>query len=1411
MSNLNIKRITLADDNSHLDDVLSNENYLELGTIKYNVLDKLLHYKLVGYNEISYFDIQSKGVGKSNISNDELKHKLPYIYFENLITKNSGFQAVITYGVYVQRRGYREVFTPMILIPVIIYIEKDDIYFQMVSQPIENQHLSLYRRIGEVIPNESLNTIYDIDKFCMGYYGNDLNNVRLESYLTYVKLKYNEPKLNNDLFNYEYENLSYIENGYNLDINNPVYNVTALNKNQRAALEKAHLGHSFAITGIKGTGKTVALANIASDAIMHGKKVLYVSNCAETIEQVYNIFKEKELESVIADFTKPFKELGEKYQAYNKRKIYEQVKKNELDGEYEGIEEYSNVLYKRINDFYFIDVINGAIKYKDVDIDIDEKYLEGLDHIYKLELFEIYEGLKKVDENMALIESFKNSRFNSIPITNHIDGADKVLDVLNDISNEYQRLLENKKKLENKYGFVAIDNYAFFRTLINNYHLIDNDLIPDAWLEVNENGKLVGFDIAKKAFSKFEEEMVNKVNKEKLLDLEYNVNNFDGLHLDNGIDLILLMFKGKEENYDEINKFLKDTQKILSSLDEVVGSIDTFESNLGKMRDRLEYNINYDDTQNLERLLGFMMFIDRHSFSKTWLDLNNANGIKNKIVALKSKLDLYESHKKLYLTLFSNISDIDNNILLLINKSKRSSKYRGMDVYELIEKFKELAEMEKNLTKTKVEYFDIVGEEYDINANPIKVFERFIKLINSIENKTIVSKIQKVLSSTKGYAIKDIIKPFVEFGDFYLQISERYRLIASYGFDCLSETYLDKCDEIKKFYNYVTDVKTLQNKVISTFKEARSFISFEEINTLASQIKELVAIQESINNNEKYKTYLGPIFKGFLSDVEEIRKLIQNFDLYISIFVNNEDLVATFDVKRCEIIDEIMNESFVTCENINESIKLFSRIFRESVEMFYYSPIEKMIEYTESLLDAKDELVIYLNITNGLRLVVEKKLNKFSDYIIDNEKVKFADAFMKAYFEKLFNNFLLKEPDLLNTEGFYRLLDEIISSEKDLIQNNCDRFKVEKNNHYTINNLRNMDYMEYVEKTSKIKALFLSNTSIINYYLDVQAFDLVLIDDAHLLESSEYYKAVTAHQVIVAGLHSVRVGISTDLISRMRKNNIIYLDYRYVKTPFGLLQKLDKINGNFYQEVDDGSSLVVTHEIIYKIVSKILINSDGTINNYKVNIFAKSEKLTRVLYDEIAETLLYNNVSSADVFEIFRNQISISDLNTGYALESDYNVLYLNDYYDIKDKFTIANNINILLCAKRGVVICDVDDLMTYEKKTEFNIAINNLFKPYHLLQNKDDCIVAINEVLAKHHVKTIGRYGNINILIEKKKKYYGITIFDVPSLHYTNVLNSYRDIYYGCEIPVLPIYLIDLKKDFNAVIEKILRFVTNA
>ncbi|MBS1490964.1 MAG: DUF4011 domain-containing protein [Bacteroidetes bacterium] len=79
-----------------------------------------------------------------------------------------------------------------------------------------------------------------------------------------------------------------------------VYSIFPADIWQENALKASKLGHSLVVQGPPGTGKSQLIANLISDGMANGKRILLVCQKKVALEVVYNRLKEKNLEKFLA-------------------------------------------------------------------------------------------------------------------------------------------------------------------------------------------------------------------------------------------------------------------------------------------------------------------------------------------------------------------------------------------------------------------------------------------------------------------------------------------------------------------------------------------------------------------------------------------------------------------------------------------------------------------------------------------------------------------------------------------------------------------------------------------------------------------------------------------------------------------------------------------------------------------------------------------------------------------------------------------------------------------------------------------------------------------------------------------------------------------------------------------------------
>lgn len=1399
--------MSLTENNEHLLDVFSNDFYLELGTIGYDAINALLRKKPVDYSDLSYFDIIKKGIGSMQSGSHELINKLPFLHFNNIVNRNKGYQLVLTYGLLLQRKGYKETFAPIILIPVKMFFEEDNITFQMVSKPFPNPYLKTEKseKKFDFSINDSLTNILNLDKYIMNLVKHHTNNVRLENYLTFVEVKNPEIQLRHDLFKLDNNLGSKITERYAVYGDNDTYTITPLDRTQRTAVAIASSGNSFALTGFGGTGKTTTLINIASDAMKKGKRVLYVSNNDNTLKNVYETFEENNLENMVSVLTNTFASINERNMDFRKGQIFDQISKQELLEKYNQIEEYEKLLTVKKRNYLMIDIMNNLILTKKPQNEFNDTLMKPAYRLYKHEINDILKALEIIDNNCGKIPSFINSNFINIPITHNIKSSVEPMQLIEKIHHNYCILREEKNTLEKKYGFNTIKNYAHFRNQNLNYLKINKKNIPISWYkEVKENVELKnafpGFVKALRTLPKFknEVEITNKLydslnSRYDLLNSEFDVKA--------AISDITSEYFNIEDT-KSIDEVLRDYRKIESEFEKAKEYCKELEVDFGKLKSKLDLNITLSDTKIINEILDLIYVFDKGYFSKAWCNYNSLEILYDKMQSIENVLDEYQECIEVYNKMFDGLDNLDNNIALIEKKNKdENSKYRGKLTSDLLKKFNFIRKYFIKVPQMKKDYKDITYADYKYKVHVSEVFRQFIDKLNSISDEKTRMNIEDAIFDLRGSGIVDLLSIAKGFKKAWLNVFVSYDFFNHYKLVEEADNAVNKIKEIRKAAIYFEKVVNWQEKMHVLLKNHDYEVLFEAYQTLDSNTDYLKQMIKRINDNENYKILYGQHFKAEKTNIFELENLIKNYQFYISLFIDSESLVNSFDNEINKTILIHVNNAEKVINDIESLYQEYVKMFKTSISKYYYDSISTVISNFQVLLESKEELETYLTITNQLKVLLKYKLYSLNDYIVYNDNQLFKDRFKYAYFKKLYEEFVCENNEFINIDHFEKLLDNIMFLEKDLHNSNIEVIKISHPKGYRTGKARHLNYNQYITKNTGSKMLFLTDTRTANLFLDIELFDLVLIDDAHLLHANEYYKVVNCPQVIIAGMEQLQTSVANNLLSRVRKTATIPLKYRYSKSPLNLLTQYADLKGRFYSDVESNKGIKVSKENCNSLLLKLYKENP----EYKINYFTSSYNKMHNIFQTVGNVLYDKGCSIYEINRYFSDNLNVSDLQTGYLIEADYNILDLASYNHIDDGFVSVSMINELLgCKKELIIIDSKDDLCKDHSKRfvmEIKKTVNHVVPQFFVEDNS--VVEKISNSLSGYRIKTVGTYLPLNLVVEYEGKYYGIMIFENPGSTDFAIMNEYREIN-SSDFPIIIIWLSDLVNDYNKIIKKV-------
>ena len=483
-----------------------------------------------------------------------------------------------------------------------------------------------------------------------------------------------------------------------------------------------------------------------------------------------------------------------------------------------------------------------------------------------------------------------------------------------------------------------------------------------------------------------------------------------------------------------------------------------------------------------------------------------------------------------------------------------------------------------------------------------------------------------------------------------------------------------------------------------------------------------------------------------------------------------------------------MNDASKIVVEINESFKLYNKIFKDGIGNYYYDNLENVIKYLDKLNNAKEELKAYLELTEQLRVIEGHKLFVLSEYIINSNSTSLVENFKYTYFKTLYD---------IYTNGFN------VSSE--VISNNLVEIVNEENKLIKIN-IQKLNYYRSVAsgENDSAKNLTLASTSILNYLLDYTQFDLILIDDSHVSNSNEFFNAINGKQVIIAGDNTSVTSSGTNLIAKMRPKNVMNLYYRYNPTPLNLLNYIPKTHGIYLNNPEDNIGYEITNKEALSIIVDLLLKNREVEINYFVPTIVK--KLSFI--EKLSQQLINNGFSAEEIFRIITKQLNIVDLFTGYAYDASYNIVDLDDYYNVSNEFLEIKYISRLITAQKKLYIIDKQYFISNDNDVLFIHMLKQVFSNNNFINKKiQDVALKLSKRLSELDIKVYGDLYQFTLVLERNNTLYNVLLFVNPNKNRIDLLEDYREYYLASKaknMNVLYIWLIDLYENMDKVIDYI-------
>lgn len=1348
----------------HLSDIFECDYYLELGIIDTSVIKRLLNHEIIAIEDITFFDIQNKGLGCAKSKSEKIRNELPFYFFKKFQDSNSEMQLVITYGLsYYVEFDKKDRFAPVILIPVYLYFEGGKFFVRMASRPFENPAIyNIYKKESklQIIQSEKFNDIYSLDNIIFNLERTIPNSVRLDNYLTFVEKKSEDVIINNK---HKFDIDIFISNpGFSKNI----YYSEVLTKEQKQIVDRAIRGGNITFSGFNGTGKTTVLENIIINALLNKKNVIYISNSQGSIKQVKDFLDEKGLSSIYTDLCV----LNEtNSDVKNKGNNQEFIKQEETDKLQKSIDElnsyissYELEMNQMVADFKFVDILKRLFLVKDYEkmADFELNSLDSLTFLYKNEYINILNALEYIEQNSLKLDSFKDSVWNQIPHINGIKHSNQVYRIVLSLNKDLKKL-RDKVYLFKEKGIKNLTNFSFVKSALDPINKLVIPKIPNKWID--------DYDVflkAKENYTNLERAILNY--REQEYDLTTKYINLNTINMNDEIKCLYSdIFE--EKDLQQIDGYIENLDFYVNEANNTINLLKGFKLSVETASKDLKFEF-FNDNKLLDEVNQLIKLIVTYPISGKILDLiiNNREG------QLLSELEEYAE----------SINTIKNEIdkTFLANPKlhklikKNSQRKSVINYYQLITKM-------RKLEKEYLEKSELTFSSHKLVIETIRELKKYYSnLSNKSSNKNLNNEQYKniinfVLSINKTN-YKEYAKYLKEYLNLYDDINEKIDKFISYGFAFNSDNISDRFRKLYEYALYIKSLESSQERVSKIkIKDNNCAILTSEYYSIKNLIENFDNTIESLRSNAEYKELYDFLYVGELTDFKEIANMLLCFEKYVNLFQNVDYAIKA--TKEFDDLKMIALEASQLVESIGNFLQLYSNIFKDGVSRYYYSNLDQNIEYLDKLQNSKDELTNYLNITKGLAVLNKYKQNKLINYIINKDKIKgLSNFFTYKYCKAIIDEFLKSNPILSDRDAYFNSLEEVMKLEDQICLSYANNIllKIKQtlpNKHIESNKTRLND-KRLLDSRIKKSRVCLLNTKHICDEIKKKENSIIIVDDAHLISDSKLGTIFKDNQMIICGDYQSNKIAKQTLISYVTNKNTNVFRSRLTLGPRKLTYNMSRTKSPFHSTYEANRGLKVINENIEEMIYNLFLTN----NNVKINCYIKNPNEQFELLEKVAKKFIDNKIDEDLVLNFIYENINVTELEKSNYIHSDYDILNFIDYYKENSQIIANNLFEKLMLSRKGLIIYDDNNLLNNDYQYCFYIKIKEMLtnNKIFLGETSDDISNKIYNILKEKGYEVYFPSNGINLTIKQKNSDKLVSLVILFSNGFiSNISSNYR------------------------------------
>ena len=1301
-SRYNNKKFHIRSTNLHLLDILEDNYYMELGAVNLNLMTQLLEKKPIKLADFIYYDILNSGVGK--ITDDEISDIHYQInYLQNMRQRSSTSYFFLTCGVIKYYNAKKEEkFAPIVLIPVELNYQTLEIICS--SEPIINRVLfrTLVRERGYSIDEETkyldnlqqlkLNSVYAIDKTCINVATELDCSYDVTNYLTICSVTYPEFKYDRQRYMIDRS----INEKDHSDITKTYFKkfkgILPTNAIQKYVCLKAQEGNNFCVDGRLGSGKTHTIMNIIGDAVARNKKVLYINQDLDQTWEVEKKLRQLGLGPYIKSLT------------YNKKdeivNTKESIIKDTNVEQKEVIDEIYNFqqsLNYKIHGFQANDIFETLAILKNENPKITKIQIEQA--LERHEVMDIYETLKKIESLLSSITPYETNLWRNLQITS------------NNISSE-----ELKNRTRSFYE-LQISINTFINKFCKKYSLSVPTNITDLYrftAHLTSFSHVYPLLIWKK--DKVREQVKESLNSIRTLTIIYNNvmnyyhNNINENYVPGTMTTILKGIIGQHltsEDNKYIDTLIIENNKLQNLSDEIKVNIERISALIKEIYayfDLKQIPSNFDSFAN--KLIDYLenKYSEISWYNQYLNDFPNFRMYQRMISENYQKFTNLREEKLIPYLInpstfnFKQIENIsfdknfDKHIKEYFVFNKKVNKKQIPLIYQAIKEYitigKELNSIlsldETKLNDSKLPTYESYWESF------IQLFE-FIKNLN--EEETALFKTVTKKCVLKTISLSDVLRVLKTYKQEIYQLESLSTRLNDYKLYLEEKTIEEKIKDVKTINQYLESVLLLKKEIRKIFKSELK-LTYKNIQDLINNDEKYIDVTKKLENTKKNDIkVLGPYYQGFDTDIISIGETISHLDDFLNRLLNNDVYDNLIENKLLdEMLTHIEELDGIYTEWFNK-FRSFSTCFKGGQSSFQENAIVNNVKYLQEFINHINEIDPMIFVIDSLNDFTKYKLITLTEHIKDSKLINgVADRYLYSVLSDYKELALQQYPvlsDILSLEESFKIYNQ---NEINYCQRNLSKLyqkSLTKEGKIKTKKILFNNYEKLLDDTNKFTQIFIADLNVFNSNLELNRFDLVLLDDVHLANSNQYNRINETKQAILFGDSSFATSVTNNLMQRIENRNMITFNNRYIKMTHHFNNEWDYDNCYIYSP-----DLKISNDKVssFDEFAGEVYNEYNKNPHKKINILVNNEDTRRQVYTSLVNILRKTNDSS-QTLEILQRTIKI--INTSYESVSyvdDVYILY-NDYYDLysstKDRIfrnyvVVAKNIHVYYLSKKN-------------------------------------------------------------------------------------------------------------------------------